>query len=326
MFLSIIIPIYNVAAYIDRCLNSILNQKKNDLKIEIILINDGSKDNSLPIINQYAATYPEIIVINQDNKGAGSARNAGLSVAKGSHIWFIDSDDFIEAGAFEFIEAKLLQLGTKASFAFNYFKYYNDTKAQINAFDAENDNERIYNGLDYTFDNKPFYLWNVIYSLDIIKQYKIRFIEGIKNIEDFEFNLKYFDKVNQFTYFNTRFYNYCDNQNSTSRNKSLENLIKLADDSYVVHKAIRTNIKDNNYLHNKEMSRWLHYSVSGFIFSLISIGYPKKEILSFYNLYSSEKLIPIQNFTFFNSKMKFFNKVINNNFIFKLLLVIKRIK
>lgn len=90
--LSIIIPNYNDATRLERCLNSILEQKQKS--VEIIVIDDGSTDNSLQILSKYES---QITLLTQQNKGAASARNKGLSIAKGKYIWFVDADDMITA-------------------------------------------------------------------------------------------------------------------------------------------------------------------------------------------------------------------------------------
>ena len=89
--ISVIIPVYNVEKYLRICLESILNQ--NFKGYEIILINDGSTDNSLNICREYEKKYSNIIVINEENSGPSAARNKGLEYAKGKYISFIDSDD-----------------------------------------------------------------------------------------------------------------------------------------------------------------------------------------------------------------------------------------
>lgn len=99
--ISIIIPIYNVEKYLDRCINSVINQTLTD--IEIILINDGSTDKSLEICNKYAERDERIILINQNNLGASVARNKRLDIAKGYWIGFIDRDDYIEHNMYEIL-------------------------------------------------------------------------------------------------------------------------------------------------------------------------------------------------------------------------------
>lgn len=90
---SIIIPVYNAERYLRRCLDTIVNQTFKNL--EIILINDGSTDNSLNIMNQYKRKHKNIEIINQQNSGQGEARNKGMSIAKGNYITFADADDWL---------------------------------------------------------------------------------------------------------------------------------------------------------------------------------------------------------------------------------------
>lgn len=99
MKISVIIPVYNVEKYLSKCLNSLICQSFQD--IEFICINDGSTDNSLNLLEQYALKDSRIKVITQPNKGPACARNKGLSIATGEYISFVDSDDFIENDAFE---------------------------------------------------------------------------------------------------------------------------------------------------------------------------------------------------------------------------------
>ena len=101
--ISVILPIYNVSAYLSRCLDSILETGYQDL--EIICVNDGSKDDSLRILRQYEAADSRIRVIDKENGGVSSARNAGLSVATGDYVSFVDPDDFIHPRYFEILSS-----------------------------------------------------------------------------------------------------------------------------------------------------------------------------------------------------------------------------
>lgn len=96
MKLSIIIPVYNVEKYIEKCLFSCLNQDIPFDDYEIIVVNDGSPDNSLSIVERVADKYGNIRVVSQTNSGLSMARNKGLSLANGEYVWFVDSDDYIE--------------------------------------------------------------------------------------------------------------------------------------------------------------------------------------------------------------------------------------
>lgn len=96
MKLSIIIPMYNVEKYVEKCLRSCAEQDLPSDDYEIIVINDGTKDNSLEIVENVAKDYSNITIISQENQGLSAARNKGLSLANGEYIWFVDSDDWIQ--------------------------------------------------------------------------------------------------------------------------------------------------------------------------------------------------------------------------------------
>lgn len=96
IFISYIIPCYNVQDYLRRCLNSLVSQElTNDLGVEFVLVNDGSTDNTLSILNNFAKSEERAIVIDQKNEGVSAARNSGLKVARGKYVFFLDSDDWL---------------------------------------------------------------------------------------------------------------------------------------------------------------------------------------------------------------------------------------
>ena len=100
MKVSVIVPVYNVEPYLRKCLNSLVHQTLNE--IEVLVVNDGSQDNSQDIIDEYAQKYPEKIrSFIKENGGQGSARNLALGLAKGEFIGFVDSDDWVELTMFE---------------------------------------------------------------------------------------------------------------------------------------------------------------------------------------------------------------------------------
>ncbi len=105
--ISVIIPVYNVETYLPRCLDSVINQSYKDL--EIILVNDGSQDNSGQICDSYAVKDQRIVVIHKENEGSSCARNVGLDSAKGDFIAFVDSDDYIHHAMFDVMLTHLLE-------------------------------------------------------------------------------------------------------------------------------------------------------------------------------------------------------------------------
>ena len=97
--ISVVVPVYNTASTLPRCLDSVLGQTFTDF--EIIIVNDGSTDESHAVIASYAATHPEIVVVTQENQGLGAARNAGIRAARGTYIACVDSDDLIDSTMLE---------------------------------------------------------------------------------------------------------------------------------------------------------------------------------------------------------------------------------
>src|SRR5690606_37960744 len=95
MKLSVIIPVYNVEKYVAQCLDSVLDQNFEPNDYEIIVVNDGSTDGSLAIVQDYANKHKHIKLIDKKNGGVGSARNCGMDHAQGKYIYFIDSDDYL---------------------------------------------------------------------------------------------------------------------------------------------------------------------------------------------------------------------------------------
>lgn len=183
---SVIIPIYNVEQYIKRCLESIVNQTLND--IEIICVNDGTKDNSMMIVNEFAQNDKRIVIINQENKGLGAARNAGLLCAKGKYIGFVDSDDWVDIDFYE-----------------KLFNSAEENDADIVAADFIRKNERRSRKRLNLKTNKVFEdtieklkvcrtgkegcVWNKIYKTALLKEYNLNFPEG-KYYEDGLFTLR----------------------------------------------------------------------------------------------------------------------------------------
>jgi len=119
--ISVIIPVYNVAAYLSQCLDSVLSQDHRNL--EVILINDGSKDDSGRICDTYAVSDSRVKVIHQQNAGAAAAKNAGLRIATGEYLSFVDSDDYLEANVYGYMLSALQESGADAAH-FNFREVY----------------------------------------------------------------------------------------------------------------------------------------------------------------------------------------------------------
>ena len=125
---SIIIPVFNVENYLERCLKSVIAQTFKD--IEIIIINDGSIDKSLEICKKFAESDKRIILINQKNSGVSAARNTGIDIATGKYLSFVDSDDFITPDMIEFLLTNLEEHDADISSCGMYDCYIQNNKIQ----------------------------------------------------------------------------------------------------------------------------------------------------------------------------------------------------
>ena len=203
---SVIIPVYKAEYFLDKCVSSIINQTYENL--EIILVDDGSPDNSPKMCDEWAQKDKRIKVIHKENGGASSARNKGLEDCTGDYIYFCDSDDFIEINCIEKLVDKIKD-NDVVIMGYNKVngdkitaKVYNDKLSQ-NEFISE-----IIHEWDFGL------LWNKLYKKEFIKS---KFNEKFKIREDLLFNSEYFKNVKKIGLINEPLYNYIDNPNSLTK-------------------------------------------------------------------------------------------------------------
>lgn len=173
MLLSVIMPVYNVEDTVVKAIDSVLNQTMKEL--ELILVNDGSTDNSGQICDEYAAKDTRIRVIHKENGGLSSARNAGLNKASGKYVTFIDSDDYLETHIYEQFNAHYKK-ETIDLFFFNICRIRNNRKVILQSKNIQlHDSEEI---IETLFDYKgvDFYAWNKIYRKELFSE--VRYPEG----------------------------------------------------------------------------------------------------------------------------------------------------
>lgn len=212
---SFIVPVYNVESYLERCLDSLLDQTYDNF--EIICVNDGSTDSSLKILNDYSAKYSKIHIVSQENKGLGEARNTGVKYATGNYIWFIDSDDWIEEKSLSLLTEFIQNNGEKDMIVFNCYHTPNiHQKGRIfKAFWKEPSNLNPIEYVRLLLDGQGlFSAWNRIYRYDFYLESKFRFPKGF--YEDVP-QLCLSIKANSIGYLNEELYNYFYNENSIMR-------------------------------------------------------------------------------------------------------------
>ena len=196
---SVIIPVYNVEKYIDRCLKSIISQNYDDL--EIIVIDNGSTDSSGIICDTYASECSNISVYHIENHGVGSARNFGLSKARGEFIYFVDSDDYLVGNLFADFADKLV-----SDLDLVVFCYYNSFEEDLTEksrtekslpFKGNYDKDGFIKIFKELFLSDMLYtVWNKIYRREFLLENNLSF-EQYKLGEDVRFNLNVYRNVNR---------------------------------------------------------------------------------------------------------------------------------
>lgn len=234
MFFSIIIPVYNVEKYLDECINSILMQSYT--KFELILVDDGSKDNSSTICDKYAQKDQRVRVIHKINGGLSDARNVGTDSAKGDYIIYIDSDDYICDLDF------LNKINQKAKsgidiICYKFKKYYEDkgTFEECNFYCPDIEKiSTLAERINEMVRRDAFYCsaWSKAIRLDIIKDNNIKFEKGLLG-EDQEWYYHILINAKTITYIDEVFLVYRQRANSITSSWKMKNLV---DCIYVVNK------------------------------------------------------------------------------------------
>lgn len=200
---SVIVPIYNVEKYLEKCINSLLSQTLED--IQIILVNDGSKDNSGKIAKEYEKNNKDrVIYVEKENGGLSDARNYGLKYATGDFIAFLDSDDYIEKNAYEEMYNKAIE--ENADYVECDFIWEFHNKIRVDK--------------QYPYKNKKEMLsfvrvvaWNKLIKRQLITDNNLEFPKGLR-YEDVEFTYKLIPFINKFAYVDKPFIHYVQREGS----------------------------------------------------------------------------------------------------------------
>lgn len=189
---SVIVPVYNVEKYLKRCLDSLINQTLSD--IDIICINDGSKDSSLQILEQYAQKDSRIVIYNQENSGLSVARNTGLEHASGEYIGFVDSDDWVDLDFYEKLYNSAKNNNADIAVADFIREHPNKKPKRLKLKE-----EKIYTTPEDKFMickvHREGCVWNKIYRTEFIHSINLKFVPKMY-YEDRDFTIRslYFSK------------------------------------------------------------------------------------------------------------------------------------
>ena len=217
---SIVVPVYNVEKYLQRCIDSLINQTLKD--IEIITVNDGSTDNSLNILKEYEKNDSRIKVINKKNTGVSDCRNIAIKEARGKYITFVDSDDWVENNTFEimYIKAEKEKSDLVMCTYMREFKNYSKEKQIempkiVKKKEIINLHRQLFGPIDDELGNPEGLdslgtVWGKLYRRDIIINNNIQFedLNIIGSYEDGLFNIYVFHKINKALFINEPLYHY----------------------------------------------------------------------------------------------------------------------
>lgn len=313
MILSIIIPIYNAEKVLKRTLDSILNQGLYDSEWELLLVDDGSTDDSLSICKDYKQQYPNLInLISKKNEGVSSARNDGLGRAKGKYIYFMDADDYLMPGGFRYLID-------------NFF----DTEYDIITFsstsikDFDNDHlpegnilgKIVYDGYgcDFLKNNWQTFIWNQIYKKDYIHSNNILF-QDMKISEDIMFNLQVWTKNPKVRIISSKIYRYImyDNDKQATKkrdNKHLRDCINSQ--MHLFSYLAELNTKFIVEYGSNNMERLFQSLMRSFMSRILSSNLSKKEFNDIVNNLTDLKLLPMKNIK--SKNIKIINFMIQHN-------------
>lgn len=241
---SVIIPCYGVEKYLDRCMNSIVNQTLKD--IEIILVDDGSPDRVPEMCDEWAARDIRIKVVHKQNGGLGYARNSGLDIATGDYIVFVDSDDFIETSMLDRLLSEIQQSNSDAVFCGVKNEQRDGSwkaKKEVKEKTVFEGREKVHSMLLDLIASKPkakaerpfrMSVWHSMYRHSIIMKNNIRFMsERIVASEDLPFQCQFFAHSHKIIYLPECYYYYCLNASSltsTFKKEKFEGVLRMRDE------------------------------------------------------------------------------------------------
>ena len=230
--ISLIVPVWNVENYIEDCLKSLVNQTLED--IEIIVVNDGSPDNSQKIIDKYVKKYPKKVKSYiKENGGQGSARNFGLKKAKGNYIGYVDSDDYVMPNMYEKLYNKAIQNDLDIVICGNFIAYEDKDNLVPEDINHVSDNKK-----ENAFFGK-LAVWNKIYKKSILEGIDFR---SKVWYEDLDFTVRVLSKAQKIDYVNEPLYCYLYREGSTMNNSNIKRNLEIL--------SAFDEIKNNNKYHD----------------------------------------------------------------------------
>lgn len=302
--LSIIVPVYNVEKYISKCLESLIRQDIELDEYEIIVINDGSTDNSLEIALEYEFKYKNIKVISQTNQGLGAARNTGMLNANGQYIMFVDSDDYLKKNSLQ----KILYISTDKNLDVLRFNYNEvDENGLIipkrkNSLNSIRYSEKVETGIEFTLNSLGWacYVCLYIYNTDFLRKNNFSFVPNIY-FEDVIWLSEILLQTKRICSVDESLYYYLQRAGSITKGNTKEKKIKIFNDKILVLNWIKQQSNENLVLKNW-YDGFISLTVMG-LFSFIANELPeyKSELLKHIK---QQKYWPFKSYKFTNKQLR----------------------
>ena len=221
MKISFVIPVYNAELYLNKCIKSIYNSELPDTELEIIMIDDGSTDNSVEVAKQICQQYKNTMLLEQENQGSSVARNAGIEKATGDYIWFIDSDDYLDSSLLGRIKNDIIENNFPDIFAIQ-LKLIDGKTTCIECSQQKVKHNVILKGRNAILSGyQPSSACALICKRDLIKKHQLRFYVGISH-QDVEFSMRAVALAKNIYFSDYQAYIYIKHSGSVSKPKTVE--------------------------------------------------------------------------------------------------------
>lgn len=322
--LSIIVPMFNVESYISRCLDSLLKQDIENY--EIIVINDGSTDQSDNIVREYQKKSNKIKILEQKNQGQSVARNKGLEEANGKYVFFVDSDDYVVENSLHNILNKIIKYDLDIA----GFEYWIQER---NKFEARNNSYTVYEthltpGKFITNGLSMLPVWFVIIRKDVMLKNELKFKPGLYH-EDLELLPRVIFSCKNLMMFSDQVYIYVKRENSSLSSKQQLNLKKVSFDQFTVaielqnfFKGIVLSDTERMYIYKRYINNAVEFGLGRILYGYFSVSI--REIKKIRKRLKEEGILP---FNYEETKLKNpLFKIINSDLLYYTFVIIQLFK
>ena len=301
--LSILIPAYNASQFLARCFDSILCQKHVNEDVEIIVIDDGSKDGTLEIIKDYSAKYGSIRYKTRENRGIGPTRNELIELAQGRYFWFVDADDYLSADSLQVL-VPLLQsnLYDMIMFAFNW-KSADGVKTVTCSGEYTS-------GLDMAdhdvYNNS---LWTRVYRKSVVDDHQVRF-NRLQMGEDFDFIFRMIPYLGRCKCLEQPLYNYVVSAGSAITATDMNHKVRSSDDSLRCIESCFQWIQQWDKSQQRILRKPLNFFLMGYLYSIFVVPFPykyKRQVMVRLSDCGTFPIYPLP----VNKKHKMFSRMLN---------------